>query len=129
MDKCSYFLKDKAIFGSYPTQENVYKLEKKGVKYFINLTYPDEKLIVEYETNNNIIRFPIKDRKVPNDIVSFSRLVVKISNIINDLKENQLGDVPITYADISKAKKLLNYNPQVKLDRGLYNNYNYIINL
>ena len=90
MDKCSYFLKDKAIFGSYPTQETVYDLEKKGVKYFINLTYPEEKLIKEYETNNNIINFPIKDRKVPNDIISFSKLIVNISNIIKDLKENEL---------------------------------------
>ena len=90
MDKCSYFLKDKAIFGSYPTQETVYDLEKKGVKYFINLTYPEEKLIKEYETNNNIINFPIQDRKVPNDIISFSKLIVNISNIIKDLKENEL---------------------------------------
>lgn len=90
MDKCSYFLKDKAIFGSYPSQETVYDLEKKGVKYFINLTYPYEKLIVEYETNNNIINFPIKDRKVPNDIISFSKLIIKISFIINKLKENEL---------------------------------------
>ena len=90
MDKCSYFLKDKAIFGSYPTQKTVYDLEKKGVKYFINLTYPEEKLIKEYETNNNIINFPIKDRKVPNDIISFSKLIVNISNIIKDLKENEL---------------------------------------
>ena len=55
MDKCSYFLKDKAIFGSYPTQENVYDLEKKGVKYFINLTYTDEKLIIEYNTTQILI--------------------------------------------------------------------------
>jgi len=33
--------------------------------------------------------------------------------------ENQLGDVPKTYADISKANKDLNYNPQIKLLEGL----------
>ena len=32
---------------------------------------------------------------------------------------NQLGDVPHTYADISKAKKDLNYDPKVKLEDGL----------
>ena len=32
---------------------------------------------------------------------------------------NQLGDVPHTYADISKAKKDLNYDPKVKLEEGL----------
>jgi len=31
----------------------------------------------------------------------------------------QEGDVPITYADITKAKKLLNYHPKVSLEEGL----------
>jgi len=32
---------------------------------------------------------------------------------------NQLGDVPHTYADISKAKRDLDYEPKVKLEEGL----------
>ena len=32
---------------------------------------------------------------------------------------NQLGDVPHTYADISKAKRDLDYEPKVKLKDGL----------
>ena len=39
---------------------------------------------------------------------------------------NQLGDVPITYADISKAKKMLNYNPKVKLKDGLSKTYEWL---
>ena len=31
----------------------------------------------------------------------------------------QPGDVPITYADITKAKKLLNYKPKVKIEEGI----------
>jgi len=31
----------------------------------------------------------------------------------------QKGDVPLTFADISKAKKLLNYNPQTKIEEGI----------
>ncbi|AEH45085.1 NAD-dependent epimerase/dehydratase [Thermodesulfatator indicus DSM 15286] len=31
----------------------------------------------------------------------------------------QAGDVPITYADISKAKKILGYNPQVPIEEGI----------
>jgi len=38
--------------------------------------------------------------------------------IIN-IKPMPLGDVPITYADISKAKKLLNYNPKTSLEAGM----------
>ena len=37
--------------------------------------------------------------------------------------ENQIGDVPHTYADISKARRDLNYNPQVKLEDGLRKMY------
>tara|TARA_Y100000813_G_C24157198_1_gene350280 strand:- start:240 stop:1229 length:990 start_codon:yes stop_codon:yes gene_type:complete len=36
-----------------------------------------------------------------------------------DIIENQLGDVPLTYADIDKSKKLLNYDPKVCLKEGL----------
>ncbi|NPA49817.1 MAG: NAD-dependent epimerase/dehydratase family protein [Thermodesulfobacteria bacterium] len=31
----------------------------------------------------------------------------------------QPGDVPVTYADITKAKKLLGYNPQVPIEEGI----------
>ena len=38
-------------------------------------------------------------------------------------KKNKLsmqnGDVPITYADISKARKLLGYNPKIKIEEGI----------
>ncbi len=38
---------------------------------------------------------------------------------IIDRKPMQPGDVPITYADISKTKNLLNYNPQTKIRDGI----------
>jgi UDP-glucuronate 4-epimerase len=31
----------------------------------------------------------------------------------------QPGDVPLTFADISKARELLNYNPQTKIEDGI----------
>jgi UDP-glucuronate 4-epimerase len=34
-------------------------------------------------------------------------------------KSLQAGDVPITYADISKSKELLNYNPTTKIEAGI----------
>ena len=36
----------------------------------------------------------------------------------------QKGDVPHTYADISKAKKDLFYNPKINLEDGLKKMYN-----
>ncbi len=38
---------------------------------------------------------------------------------IIDKREMQPGDVPVTFADISKAKELLNYNPQTKIEEGI----------
>jgi UDP-glucuronate 4-epimerase len=38
---------------------------------------------------------------------------------IIDRQPMQPGDVPITFADISKARKLLNYNPTTKIDEGI----------
>jgi UDP-glucuronate 4-epimerase len=38
--------------------------------------------------------------------------------IINQMPE-QPGDVPLTYADISKARALLNYNPTTKIKEGI----------
>ncbi len=36
-----------------------------------------------------------------------------------DRQSDQQGDVPITYADVSKAERLLGYNPQVPIREGL----------
>ncbi|HYE31342.1 MAG TPA: SDR family NAD(P)-dependent oxidoreductase [Methylomirabilota bacterium] len=36
-----------------------------------------------------------------------------------DRQPNQPGDVPITFADITKARQMLGYNPQVKIDKGI----------
>ena len=47
--------------------------------------------------------------------------------VINQI-ENQLGDVPVTYANIDKAKKEFNYQPKVKLEEGLTNTYNWMKN-
>jgi UDP-glucuronate 4-epimerase len=38
---------------------------------------------------------------------------------IIDPRPMQPGDVPVTYADISKARKLLNYNPHTKIEQGI----------
>ena len=34
-------------------------------------------------------------------------------------KDEQKGDVPLTYADISKAERLLGYKPKIKLEEGI----------
>ena len=38
MDNSSYFIKNRSLFGSFPTQESVQELEEHGVRYFVDLT-------------------------------------------------------------------------------------------
>jgi predicted NAD-dependent protein-ADP-ribosyltransferase YbiA (DUF1768 family) len=89
MNHSSYFIKDKALFGSYPTQEAIIELEKEGVKYFIDLTNKNENKITPYKTNYKYISFPIKDRAYPENINKFSKFILDISKIIRSLNNNE----------------------------------------
>lgn len=86
MERCSYFIRDKALFGSFPTQDTVNILEEAGVRYFINLTTDGESKTVPYQTQYVQIKYPIADRKTPEDWRSFSRLILQISRILHSLK-------------------------------------------
>jgi ribA/ribD-fused uncharacterized protein len=98
MNYCSYFIKDKALFGHYPTFSDLEELVDNGVIYFIDLTCEKED-IVRY-TQEDIIKlnplckkldFPIPDMKVPTDVVEFSVFVIKIEKLIRGLKgQNKL---------------------------------------
>ncbi len=89
MEYCAYFIKDKALFGSHPSQDNVKKLENNGVRYFIDLTCEGEKKIKPYTTEYTYIHYPLMDHKAPNDWKSFSTLIIKLSRIIENLKDNE----------------------------------------
>lgn len=90
MQRSSFFIKDKALFGSFPTQEAVQELENMGVIYFVDLTCKGESKIKPYITKHTYINYQIKDRDVPTNIHKFSTFIIHISNIINSLKNNQL---------------------------------------
>lgn len=85
MENTSYFIKDKALFGSYPTQDAVYELEKEGVRYFIDLTEDGEKKLEKYTTQYKYIRYPIRDQKVPSNWRKFSGFILKLCNTITNL--------------------------------------------
>ena len=89
MDNCSYFIKDKAIFGSYPTQDSVNELELEGVKYFVDLTDENDTKIIPYSTKFNYIKYPIKDNYVPDVWQKFAKFIIEISKIIRELKEDE----------------------------------------
>jgi UDP-glucuronate 4-epimerase len=59
-----------------------------------------------------------------SETTELSRLVELIEDSLGtkaiiDRQPMQPGDVPITYADISKAKRLLGYHPQTKIEQGI----------
>lgn len=85
MNCCSFFIKNKALFGSYPTQESVEELEGNGVRHFINLTYDDENLITKYTTKYNYISYPIVDQHVPTNWQSCAKFILNICDIIKHL--------------------------------------------
>jgi UDP-glucuronate 4-epimerase len=67
-----------------------------------------------YEIINIGNRNPVKIK----DLISIIyELMGKVPNI--KIKPAQPGDVDITYADISKAKRILNYNPSTEIRIGL----------
>ena len=88
--------------------------------------------IVSSLLNNKSLKLEVFNlgNSYPISLNTFIETCEKVSGktaIINQ-KDNQLGDVPTTYADISKAKKLLNYEPKVKLEDGLRNTYDWMKN-
>ena len=91
MDTSYYFIKDKALFGSFPTKQSVIELEQKGVRYFIDLTTPEEKItkIQSYVTNYKYINYPILDRSIPTNWQTFAKFIISACRIIKYLKINE----------------------------------------
>jgi UDP-glucuronate 4-epimerase len=59
-----------------------------------------------------------------SETISLSRMIESLENelgkkAIIDRQPLQAGDVPITFADISKASEKLGYNPKVKFESGI----------
>lgn len=90
MERCSFFIENKALFGSFPTQETVELLENKGVRVFVDLTDSNEQKTEPYNTKYKYIKYPIEDWQIPQDWMSFAQLIIEISQIINDLKHDHL---------------------------------------
>ena len=59
-----------------------------------------------------------------SETVKLNRLIELLENALGkkaiiDRQPPQAGDVPVTFADISKARVALGYNPYIKIERGL----------
>ncbi len=78
------------------------------------------------------------DKKMGYEIINLGNSnVVELRRLIHLIEKNlgksatikklpdQPGDVPVTYADISKAQKILGYKPKVRIDEGIENFVNW----
>jgi len=59
-----------------------------------------------------------------SQIVRLDRLIELLEEALGkkaiiDSQPNQPGDVPLTFADVTKARKMLGYEPQVKIEEGI----------
>jgi len=67
-----------------------------------------------------------------NYSVSLQELITNVEEIVGakaiiDQQKEQAGDVPQTFADVTKAKHLLNYQPTTELKNGLRNFYDWFL--
>ena len=88
----SYFIENKALFGSFPTHERAKLLIDMGVKYFVNLTEEGE-VPDPYHRSEDFtgfwVNFGIPDRSVPRDLIGFSSLIKLLLLTIDGLGENE----------------------------------------
>tara|TARA_A100001015_G_C14714557_1_gene603463 strand:+ start:136 stop:393 length:258 start_codon:yes stop_codon:yes gene_type:complete len=81
MDNASYFIDNKALFGSYPDEICLKELQDNGVKIFVDVTNENDHLqsYRQYLKDSDIyINFPIDDRKYPENATKFIQLLLKI---------------------------------------------------
>jgi UDP-glucuronate 4-epimerase len=98
--------------------------------------YGDGKSRRDYTYISDIVNGIIAaaDKKLGYEIINLGNSnVVELRYLIQLIEENlgksaiikkmpdQPGDVPVTFADISKAQKLLGYEPGVRIEEGIEN--------
>ncbi len=76
------------------------------------------------EAVNTVYNVAFGDRNTLNDLVKYLKMYLaefdaNIANIEVKHGPNRAGDIPHSHASIDKAKKLLNYQPEFSLQKGL----------
>lgn len=90
MNNFSYFIKGKAMFGSFPSQDDVYMLETEfKTRVFVDVTQIGEQRTVPYKTAYRYISYPIHDNGIPYDPVSFAQFIVLLADIIDNIHTNE----------------------------------------
>lgn len=81
-------------------------------------------IVDEPDAVNTVYNVAYGDRNTLNDLVGYlkeylSEYDSSIKNIEVKYGPNRVGDIPHSLASVEKAKKLLSYNPQFSLQKGL----------
>ena len=84
----SVFYNQKILFGGYPTQTMVNKLEKDlSVKWFVDLT-TDHEIREKYKcVSSKYMSYPIEDRKIPVDYTTFKSFIAELSTVIQNMED------------------------------------------
>ena len=90
MNKAVILFQKKHYLDHIQNSDSAKELENNGVTLFIDLT-EDHEIINKYQLSENSqkISYPITDRKIPTDYLSFVLLVIKITNFMSSLKNNE----------------------------------------
>lgn len=86
-DTSAFFINGQALFGAYPSQQQIQQLKQWGVDLIVNLTSHNEKKIKPYTTDCEVLHYPIPDREVPTFPVSFYACVVYVSRAVFENKK------------------------------------------
>jgi UDP-glucuronate 4-epimerase len=73
---------------------------------------------MEYDTKFDIFNLGNSSPVMLNDFIAMLERITDKTALVKELPKQQ-GDVDVTYANISKAQKLLSYNPTTSLEAGL----------
>jgi ribA/ribD-fused uncharacterized protein len=84
-DYSSYFVPESSLFGGFPKQAQVDELISLGVRYFIDLTFPEE-VNTKYVLPENCfyINYSIPDRGIPISVSKFTSLVLFVYDTISN---------------------------------------------
>ncbi len=91
--------------------------------YIADIVFGIEKSIQYTEENKNVYEIINLGNSSPITLLSMINIIGRVVGINPQIEKlpMQPGDVERTYADISKAKKLLGYNPKTSFEKGIEN--------